>query len=170
MVRYSQQICLPLFSRCQPLGFLLRYVLLHSKALFLSLVPLPILSCVLLHAYSPCAPGSTGGLLRMGVPHGEGLATHAGLESCVAVRKFNHEASIKERAGMVTNLVKIRQGCRHHKERRKATPGVSQRRDAKGPRAVKDTLQVRKQPAREPVDPKTAKQISLTIPPSVKSR
>jgi hypothetical protein len=26
------------------------------------------------------------GCLRMGVPHGEGLATHAGLQSCVAAR------------------------------------------------------------------------------------
>jgi len=47
------------------------------------------------------------GCLRMGVPHGEELATHAGPESCVAVRKFSHEAFIKERAGMVTSRVKL---------------------------------------------------------------
>jgi hypothetical protein len=47
------------------------------------------------------------GCLRMGVAHGEELATHAGLESCVAVRKFSHEALIKERAGMVTSRVKL---------------------------------------------------------------
>jgi hypothetical protein len=47
------------------------------------------------------------GCLRMGVPRGEELATHAGLESCVAVRKFSHEALIKERAGMVTSRVKL---------------------------------------------------------------
>ena len=47
------------------------------------------------------------GCLRMGVPHGQGLATHGGLESCVAVRKFSHEALIKERAGMVTSHVKL---------------------------------------------------------------
>jgi hypothetical protein len=34
----------------------------------------------------------------MGVSHGEGLATHTGLEPCVAVRKFSHEALVKKRA------------------------------------------------------------------------
>jgi hypothetical protein len=46
------------------------------------------------------------GCLRMRVPRGEGLATHAGLESCVAVLKFSHEALIKEPAGMVTSRIK----------------------------------------------------------------
>jgi hypothetical protein len=32
------------------------------------------------------------GCLPMGVMHGEVLATHAGLQSRVAVRKFSHEA------------------------------------------------------------------------------
>ena len=38
---------------------------------------------------------------------------------------------------MVTGRVKLRPGCRRHKERRKATPGVSHRRDAKGPKRSK---------------------------------
>ena len=38
------------------------------------------------------------GCLRTGVP--------PGLESCVAVRKFSHQALIKERPGMVTSRVK----------------------------------------------------------------
>jgi hypothetical protein len=50
------------------------------------------------------------GCLGMGVPLSYGLVTHAGLESCVAVRKFSHEALKKERAGMVTSLVKLRPG------------------------------------------------------------
>ncbi len=83
----------------------------------------------------------------------------------MAVRKFSHEALMKERAGMVTTALKLDWGARRHQERRKATPSVSHRRGTKGPRAVKDPLDVRKQPAREPGDPKTAKQISLTIPP-----
>ena len=107
------------------------------------------------------------GCLRMGVPHGEGLATHVGRESFVAVCKFSHVALIKERAGMVTSRIILRPGCRRHKARRKATPGVSHGRDTKGPRAVKDPLNVRKQPAREPGDPKTPRQIGLTIPPSL---
>ncbi len=36
------------------------------------------------------------GYLRMGVPHGEGLATHAGLESCVAVRKFKGSHRVRQ--------------------------------------------------------------------------
>jgi len=44
-------------GRCQPFWFLLRCVLSHSKALLLFLAPMRIFSCVLLHAYSPCAPG-----------------------------------------------------------------------------------------------------------------
>ncbi len=39
------------------------------------------------------------GCLRMGVPHGEELATHAGLESCVAVRKFSHFLLLLNPAG-----------------------------------------------------------------------
>ena len=83
----------------------------------------------------------------------------------MAVRKFSHEALIKDRAGMVTSRVKLRPGFRLNKERRKATPGISHRRDMKEPRAVKDPLRVRIQPAREPGDLKTVKQTGLTIPP-----
>jgi hypothetical protein len=52
--------------RYHPLCFLLRYVLLHSKASLLFLAPLQISSCVLFHANSPCAPGQTGGLFAEG--------------------------------------------------------------------------------------------------------
>jgi hypothetical protein len=37
----------------------------------------------------------------MRVPHGEGIATHAGPESCVVVRKGGGEALTGERAGRV---------------------------------------------------------------------
>ena len=38
------------------------------------------------------------GCLRMGVPHGGGLATHAGLESCVAVRKFKGSHRVRHQS------------------------------------------------------------------------
>ena len=91
--------------------------------------------------------------LRMKVPHGEGLATHTGLESCVAVRKFSREALIEERAGMVLSLVRIEPECRRSKEERKAKSDVSIRRDTQELRGVRDPLHARKQYAREPGDP-----------------
>ena len=91
--------------------------------------------------------------MRMEVPHGEGLAPHAGLESCAAVRKGSREALIKESAGMVLSLVKTEPECRRSKEMRKATPVVSLRRDMKGPGGVIDPRHARKQRAREPGDP-----------------
>jgi hypothetical protein len=91
--------------------------------------------------------------LRMKVPHGEGLATHTGLESCAAVRKFCREALIEECAGMVLSLVRSEPGCRRSKEMRKAIPAVSLWRDTEGLRGVRDPAHARKQYAREPGDP-----------------
>jgi len=89
----------------------------------------------------------------MKVPHGEGLAPHAGLESCTAVRKARREALIEESAGMVLSLVTTEPECRRSKEMRKATPGVSLRRDTLGPGGVIDPRHARKQRVREPGDP-----------------
>jgi len=93
------------------------------------------------------------GCLRMGVPHGEGLATRTGLELCTAVRKASREALIKESAGMALSLVKTEPECRRSMEMRKATPDVSLRRDTAGLRGVTDPSHALKQLAREPGDP-----------------
>jgi hypothetical protein len=67
--------------------------------------------------------------MRMKVPLREGLATHTGLESCVAVRKAGHEALTKERAGRVLSLVNhwgadaLGECGRPHLEGRKGEPG-----------------------------------------------
>jgi hypothetical protein len=45
--------------------------------------------------------------LRMGVPLGRELTTHARLESPVAILKFCYEVLIKKYAGMVTSRVKL---------------------------------------------------------------
>jgi hypothetical protein len=45
--------------------------------------------------------------LRMGVPLGRELTTHASLESPVAILKFTYAAFIKKRTGMVTSRVKL---------------------------------------------------------------
>ncbi len=92
----------------------------------------------------------------MKVPHGEGLATHAGLESCTAVRKGSREALIKESAGLVLSFVKDEPECRRSRRLRKATPDVSLRRDTEGPGGVTDPIHARKQRAREPGDPLSA--------------
>ena len=68
---------------------------------------------------------------------------------------------------MVLSLVKVESECRRSKEMRKATPAMSPRRDMVGLRGVRDPSHARKQYAREPGDPTTAKHIGLTIPQSL---
>jgi len=51
---------------------------------------------------SPCA-GKTGEVLRMEVSYGEGVASHAGPESCAVVREDRGEALTGERAGRVSS-------------------------------------------------------------------
>jgi hypothetical protein len=97
--------------------------------------------------------------LRMKVPHGEGLAPHAGLKSCTVVRKVSREALIEESAGMVLSFVTSGPECRRSRRVRKATPDVSIRRDTEGPGGVIDPVHARKQRAREPGDPLSALEI-----------
>jgi len=106
------------------------------------------------------------GFLRMPVAHGYGLDTRTGHELCVAVRKFSHEALIKT-CGHRNEPRKLRPGCRRQKAKRKVTLGVLHRQDTNGFRAIKDPMIIWNQPAREPGDPKSVKQINLAFLPSV---
>jgi hypothetical protein len=65
---------------------------------------------------------------------------------------------------MVAGRVKLRPGCRRHKERRKATPGVSHRRDAKGPQEVKDPLHVRNPRENREILRRENRSASSTVP------
>jgi hypothetical protein len=69
----------------------------------LSLAPMRIFSCVLLHAYSPCVRDKPAVVLRMGVPHREGLDTHAGLESCVTILPNSDTFSFRLLEGVCVN-------------------------------------------------------------------
>ena len=95
----------------------------------------------------------------MKVPHGEGVATRTGPESCVVAGDRDREALTGESAGRVfSREITIpakagTPGCRRCKEKRKATPGAPIGRGAPGPRAVKDPVHARKHLAREPGDP-----------------
>jgi hypothetical protein len=62
-----------------------------------------IFSCVLLHAYSPCVRDKPAVVLRMGVPHREGLDTHAGLESCVTILPNSDTFSFRLLEGVCVN-------------------------------------------------------------------
>jgi hypothetical protein len=92
--------------------------------------------------------------------YGEGLASHAGPESCVDVREGGDEALTGVRAGWVVSreIADPPKGGHsgvptHIRECGKATPAASQARDAAGPRAVEDPTHVRKHLARESGEP-----------------
>ena len=74
------------------------------------------------------APGTTGEVLRMREPYGEGVATHAGPESCVVGREAGDEALTGVRAGRAIeprNQCPAKAGspgCRRIRPMRKATP------------------------------------------------
>src|SRR6266700_3299262 len=78
--------------------------------------------------------------------YSEGVATHAGPESCAIPRKDDGEALTGVRAGRVlsreTKLPRRKTtgppGCRRRSDGRKATPDTSISRDVAGPRAVRD--------------------------------
>jgi hypothetical protein len=73
---------------------------------------------------------------------------------CSASRGGSVEALTGVRAGPgLQPRKKVPPGCRRCKEKRKATPNASTSRDASGSRAVRDPVQVRKHPAREPGGP-----------------
>ena len=64
----------------------------------------------------------TGGEQRMQVPYGEGIANHAGPESCAADRKGRGEALTGERAGRVLSREITNPGSRRRPLWRKAKP------------------------------------------------
>jgi len=90
----------------------------------------------------------------MKVPHGEGLATHTGPESCADARKGIREALTGDvQAGLLSRERFLTSGCRRCIWVRKATSVVSLLRDATGPCVVGDPAHVQKPLAREPGGP-----------------
>lgn len=86
--------------------------------------------------------------------YSEGLATHAGPESCAGVRKGVGEVLTGVRAGRVSSReIGLTLGCRRCPETRKAIPVVSIARETAGPHAVQDPGHVRKHLTREPGAP-----------------
>ena len=80
------------------------------------------------------APAQTGMKERMKESHSEGVANHAGPESCATHREVCREALTGESAGWVLsreNLYTL--GCRRRDRRRKATPGRPLREDSLDP-------------------------------------
>src|SRR5262245_61254170 len=78
------------FHATTHLRFLPCYVLPHNKAPLLSLAPMPIFSCILLHAhFSFCAGDKPAGVFANGSSVWLRVSPHAGLESCLVVRKFS---------------------------------------------------------------------------------
>ena len=69
------------------------------------------------------APVQTGKKERMKESHSEGVANHAGPESCVAHREVGREALTGESAGWVLSReILFNLGCRRRDKMRKATP------------------------------------------------
>ena len=89
----------------------------------------------------------------MRVLYGEGLASHAGPESCAVARKGESEALTGESAGLVLSREITRLGCRRRPSVRKATPTSSLLREDVGPHAVRDPVHARKPFTREPGGP-----------------
>jgi hypothetical protein len=90
----------------------------------------------------------------MEVPHGEGLASHTGPESCVYDREVVSEALTGERAGQVSSRERgCSTGCRRCQRVWKATQGTSIWQEVSWPREVGDPEHARKLFAREPGGP-----------------
>ena len=68
----------------------------------------------------------------MRVLYGEGIASHAGPESCVAARKDRGEALTGESTGRVLSREITISKCRRRHPRRKATPRPSPSREGRG--------------------------------------
>ena len=108
------------------------------------------------------APAETGEVLRMREPYGEGVATHAGPESCVVDREVGGEALTGVRAGwaMSREIRALRkqalrgadalgEGGRLHQTYRNREVRLD-------PARSEDPMHVRKHLAREPGDPTSA--------------
>lgn len=104
--------------------------------------------------YVPKAPVKTGGVLRMKEPHGEGVATHTGPESCGDASNGVAEALTGVRTGQVwSHEIHFSSRCRRCGTRRKATLPESKARETGRPCGVEDLEHVRKHTTREPGDP-----------------
>jgi hypothetical protein len=102
----------------------------------------------------PKAPVKTGGVLRMKEPHGEGVATHTGPESCGDTSNGVTEALTGVRTGQVwSHEIHLSSRCRRCGTRRKAILPESIVREAGRPCGVEDLEHVRKHTTREPGDP-----------------
>lgn len=100
------------------------------------------------------APGKAGKVLQMKVLHSEGLASHAGPESCLWVRKGPWEALTGEGAGRVVNRVMFFvRSADARTPVRKATSCPSSWRDGQGLRAVLDPEHAPKHLTRNPGGP-----------------
>ena len=94
----------------------------------------------------------------MGVLYGEGLAIHAGPESCAAAGNCVREALTGVRAGRVSSREsQFTSGCRRRRGVRKATSGVSISREALEPCAVVDPVHARKHLVGNLGDPEVAR-------------
>ena len=89
----------------------------------------------------------------MRVPHGEGLATHTGPESCVYTRKGMGEALTGGVRVRLLSRERRNPGCRRCYRMRKATRITSLSRDVIRPCVVRDPVHVHKLFAREQGDP-----------------
>ena len=77
-------------------------------------------------------------------PYGEAVATRAGPELWLSVRKGVWQALAGARVGWVLSRESPQPGCRRRSPERKAIPSVSLARDGEGPRAVEDPRHARK--------------------------
>jgi len=90
---------------------------------------------------------------RVEVSDSEGLATHAGPESCAAPGNGGSEALTGECAGRVLSPEIAPSGCRRAPNTRKATPWTPSRRGGRGPGGVGDPWHARKHRVRDPGGP-----------------
>src|SRR5271157_2346341 len=93
----------------------------------------------------------------MKVSHSEGVANHAGSESCGGVREDLAEALTGESTGQLLNREMPTSGRRRRGHVRKAISGAPVTRGALESCAVGEPVHVRKHPAREPGTPVIAR-------------
>jgi len=77
-------------------------------------------------------------------PYGEAVATRAGPELWLGVRKGAWQALAGVRVGWVLSRESLHPGCRGRSRKPKASPPVPLARGADGPRAVEDPMHARK--------------------------
>jgi len=94
--------------------------------------------------------GQAGEVLWMKVPHGEGVASHSGPESCGCTRKGAVEALTGVRAGWVLSPKRLRtREAETVCTSRRQHPGRSPARERPGSRGAEDPTHARKHLTRE---------------------